>query len=265
MKPAAPLARAWLNAGLESLLVGEARAAELRRAEAPAAAPEKARASAPREERGPARAPRAPQAPAPRDARPSRPVAPESAGRPAATPAVPSPESAVPADPRALPPAAWPPAWQALRKRRPLPPRPMVVWSYAGLGDDLMGQADPVRQQIIARMITALQHPGGTHVFWPYALPDAPDPQNDDSAPSLFWSGVALLKPRALLVFGREARDALGLPAHLEPYCQERIDARQVIVLPPPLALADNDETFRRAQVFLARLLRPYVRSAGTA
>ena len=75
-----------------------------------------------------------------------------------------------------------------------------------------MGTPDPTRQQIMVRMLKELRHPGGTHVFWPYALPDDATPGGPD-APSLFWSGAALLRPRTLLLFGSEARDALGMPS----------------------------------------------------
>lgn len=133
----------------------------------------------------------------------------------------------------------------------------MVIWTYAGLGDDLVGTPDPIRQKIIVRMLRELNHPGGTHVFWPYALPDetAPGVSRDPGEASLFWSGTALLRPRTLLLFGSEARDALGMPKSLLPYCQERIAGRLVIQLPQPLTLAQNEAAFRQARAFLSALL----------
>lgn len=148
-----------------------------------------------------------------------------------------------------LPLADWPAPWVALKNRRPLPPRPLVFWTYAGLGDDLMGTANAHRQQAIVRLLSALRHPGGTHVFWPYALPEYAA-----SVPSLFWSGVELLKPRVILIFGSEARDALGLPKSLVPFGQERIHGRLIVQLHQPASLVD-DEPLRRAIAFLSRLL----------
>lgn len=153
-----------------------------------------------------------------------------------------------------LPLSRWPAPWLALKNRRPLPPRPLVFWTYAGLGDDLMGTADPERQQAVVQLLTALRHPGGTHVFWPYALPGAPLLAE---SPSLFWSGVELLKPRVLLVFGSEARDALGLPKSLVPFSQDRLDGRLIVQLHQPSSLVSShdDNPLRRAIAFLSRLL----------
>ena len=160
--------------------------------------------------------------------------------------------------PGAIPVEQWPSGWRALKDRRPLPPRPLVLWSYAGLGDDLTGTPDQARKQVIVRMLTELRHPGGTHVFWPFDMSgeDARAPQMPDGgSASLFWSGVRLLDPRVLLLFGSDTRDALGMPRTLGPFCQERVYGRLVIQLPRPQALAEDEASFRRAQAFLARLL----------
>lgn len=256
-----PFLRTWIRSGLSVLLLDSAdRVVELRAGARPdgrnAADPSPKRTPGPASKTGSRtdekRIAAAKAAPDP---------AARSARRPERTAADPPAASGGPAG-RILPPDAWPPAWQALKNRRPLPPRPLVFWTYAGLGDDLMGTADPVRQKVIVRMLTALRHPGGTHVFWPYALPgDAPTSETGggDDAPSLFWSGVELLRPRALLLFGSEARDALRMPKSLAPYCQERHGGRLVIQLPAPSALAGDgagDDAFRQAGAFLARLLR---------
>lgn len=153
--------------------------------------------------------------------------------------------------PGALAQEAWPASWRALKDRRPLPPSPLVLWTYEGLGEDLMGSPDPARRQVIVRMLTALHHPGGTHVFWPCSLPGEPCIQD----PSLFWSGVRMLDPRVLLLFGSDTRDALAMPRSLLPFCQERIHGRLVVQLPRPQALAADEAAFQRAQAFLARLL----------
>ncbi|MCH5276652.1 MAG: hypothetical protein J1E80_02335 [Desulfovibrionaceae bacterium] len=236
--------RPWIQAGLSVLLVDNPeRAAELR-------AVPVSQAAAPGDAEVPAR-------PVPGASRPpAQRVAPARAAKQDSPQAAPRPLQRDNAESqgRVLAPDAWPAAWQALRKRRPLPPRPLVFWTYAGLGDDLMGTPDPIRQRVIVRMLRELGHPGGTHVFWPYALPGDDAPGGPD-APSLFWSGAALLRPRTLLLFGSEARDALGMPKSLYPYCQERLAGRMVIQLPQPLSLAHNEAAFRQAQAFLRGLL----------
>lgn len=206
----------------------------------PAARPE-ARPDAPR--------PVAPQNPAPRPASPHASVNPAANAAPHATP---RPGTSLLAAPGALPVESWPAAWLALRDRRPLPPRPLVLWSYAGLGDDLVGTPDEARRRVIVRMLTELRHPVGTHVFWPFALPG----EEPVAEASLFWSGVSMLDPRVLLLFGSDTRDALDMPKSLLPFCQARVHGRLVIQLPRPQALAGDESAFRQAQAFLSRILR---------
>lgn len=242
-----PALRPWLQAGLSALLVDSPeRAAELR------AVP-----SSQTTDHDGAELPARHAASASRT--PARASAPARAAERDAPHAVPRPrhQGTVEAKGRVLAPEDWPAAWQSLRKRRPLPHRPLVIWTYAGLGDDLVGTPDPIRQKVIVRMLRELNHPGGTHVFWPYALPGeaAPDASLAPDTPSLFWSGTSLLRPRTLLLFGSEARDALGLPKSLLPYCQERVAGRLVIQLPQPLTLAQNEAAFSQARAFLSALL----------
>ena len=269
MKGYAPIVRPWLKAGLNVLLMeDEARVLALR------AKPEGAV-----QERQPQpvkpvvqAAPGIPSAVAPRFAPPPR-KAPVCAPRPeAVAPAVPVEQKKVvvpPVAPRpaqsaqmrggqsllaapgALPVERWPATWLALKDRRPLPQRPLVLWSYAGLGEDLVGTPDEARKRVIVRMLTELKHPVGTHVFWPFALAG----ETPSAEASLFWSGVSFLDPRVLLLFGSDTRDALSMPKTLLPFCQARVHGRLVIQLPRPQALAADESAFRQAQAFLARIL----------
>ena len=156
------------------------------------------------------------------------------------------------ATPGARPVEEWPAGWLALKNRRPLPPRPLVLWTYAGLGEDLTGTPDEVRKRVIVRMLMELHHPGGTHVFWPCGFAG----EKPEDGPALFWSGVRLLNPRVLLLFGSDARDTLSMPKTLLPFCQERVNGRLVIQLPRPQSLAADEASFKRALAFLSRLLR---------
>ena len=151
--------------------------------------------------------------------------------------------------PGALPVESWPETWLALKNRRPLPPSPLVLWTYFGLGEALTGVPDETRKKVIVRMLMELRHPGGTHVFWPCNLP------GEENGAALFWSGVKLLNPRVLLLFGSDARDVLAMPKTLFPFCEERVHGRLVVQMPRPQALADDEPSFRRVLVFLSRRL----------
>lgn len=243
---ASPLSRTWLKSGLAYLLTeNPERVRELKGMEArpTPSAPQPGRVIPPGRS--------APPPPAAESNAAGRRVSPNPPPReePRPKPAESRPDIA-PDGKRVLPPEAWPAAWLALRKRRPLPPRPLVVWTYTGLGDDLMGQADLARQKVIAKLITSLRHPGGTHVFWPYALPG-----EAESDASLFWSGEALFRSRVLLLFGAESAAALGLDPNLPLYAQHSVAGRRVIVMPPAQNLADDNGLFDRAFPFLERLL----------
>lgn len=258
MKAYAPIARPWLKAGLEVLLVeNEERVLELR--------------SVPAQEAGSSRevvrsvSPSPVQAvvqerrqPAPRQPAPRPEPLPQSSGKPMQKPAPARPAAsavrqASPLEtPGALPVENWPSAWLALKDRRPLPQRPLVLWSYAGLGEDLAGTPDETRRRVIVRLLTELRHPAGTHVFWPYGLPG----EESSEKASLFWSGVKLLDPRVILLFGSDTRDALAMPKTLLPFGQTRVHGRLIIQLPRPQALAVDESAFRQVQAFLARFLR---------
>lgn len=258
-----PALRAWTRLGLDALLLESPQRADMLRlrpeASTPAQAPGRNAGAPPR----PAARPNPGRDSASSGTARFAPATPPRAAREAQTPrpqprdsAVPGRMSAPPAgEGRVLPPEAWPAAWTALRERRPLPPRPLVCWTYAGLGADLVGTPDPQRRELVARMIKGLNHPGGTHVFWPFELPEETPELAGDGAPSLFWSGEALLRTRALLVMGSDARDALGLPK-IGPYCQTRVQGRLFIQLPQPRSLAEKPEAFGQAMAFLSGLLR---------
>ena len=261
--------RPWLKAGLNVLLMeDEARVLALRATPESTvqerqpqtvkpvvqAAPAMPSAVPPRFAPPPRKAPAC--APRPEVVMPAAPVEQKKAPVPPATPRVAQPApmrggQSLLAAPGALPVDRWPAAWLSLKDRRPLPQRPLVLWSYAGLGEDLAGTPDEARKRVIVRMLTELKHPVGTHVFWPFALAG----ETPSAEASLFWSGVSFLDPRVLLLFGSDTRDALTMPKTLLPFCQARVHGRLVIQLPRPQALAAEESAFRQAQAFLARIL----------
>ena len=258
------IARPWLKAGLFTLLLENEervlalRADERRKDDSAVRMPASPRSAVVeaasrhqmpqppfpqvKERQRPAPQPAQSPASAPASSRVARPVAERKAA---------AASSAVLATPGALPVEEWPERWLALKNRRPLPPQPLVLWTYAGLGEDLTGTPDETRRQVIVRMLMELRHPGGTHVFWPCGF--AGETPQDGSA--LFWSGVKLLNPRVLLLFGSDARDTLSMPKTLLPFCQDRVHGRLVIQLPRPQSLAADEASFKQALAFLSRLL----------
>lgn len=247
------IVRPWLNAGLGMLLLeSEERVLKLRgvQADVPPAAfsPEKKPASPTSRNNVSSVAPSFRDAPASAAKQPA--ALQQKAAASGRDPAV---EHASASNllimPQALPVENWPETWLAIKNRRPLPPSPLVLWTYVGLGEDLTGVPDESRKKVIVRMLMELRHPGGTHVFWPCSLP------GEENGAALFWSGVKLLNPRVLLLFGSDARDVLAMPKTLFPFCEDRVHGRLVVQMPRPQALADNEPSFQRVLVFLSRRL----------
>ena len=113
----------------------------------------------------------------------------------AAPPAAPLPASAppLPADP-----ALWPDPWPALFAKAPA--RPRLVITYADLGYDLTGQADPRRGGLWRTLLRDLDLAGKNAVaFWPFALPTHTMLTEN---PRHFAAGISRLAPAVLAVFG---------------------------------------------------------------
>ncbi len=145
---------------------------------------------------------------------------------------------------------SWGAEWQHLWKKLNMDAHPRVVWTYAGLGEDLTGTASTERRAVMAHILKGLGHPRGTHGFWPYVLPGT------EPEPDIFWSALSMAGTRAVLVFGSEARDALFLPKTLRPYCQEIFQGRMVIQLQRPESLYSDEAGLRKLVLNLTSLLR---------
>ncbi len=144
----------------------------------------------------------------------------------------------------------WGADWQQLWKKLNMDAHPRVVWTYAGLGEDLTGTASKERRTVMAHILKGLGHPRGTHGFWPYELPGT------GPEPDIFWSALSLAGTRAVLVFGSQARDALFLPKTLRPYCQEIFQGRMVIQLQRPETLFSDEAGLNKLVLNLSSLLR---------
>ncbi len=111
---------------------------------------------------------------------------------------------------------------ELLRKTRP----GRVAWTYSQLGADLLDSSQSSRQisnsapettlaqrrNLLKKFLQTLGHPSGTHTFWPYHLPaniyntDSGIPANELD---FFWSGIAHLGCRYLIILGAESANAL--------------------------------------------------------
>ncbi len=109
----------------------------------------------------------------------------------------------------------WPAVWNALWERAIRHPNPKVAWTYTGLHADMLdGSTKSLqRQQLIGKFIKELHRPNGTHVFIPYDKCEEPGSALILEEKSFFWSAVARLNIKQILVFGSIARDELKIPA----------------------------------------------------
>ncbi|EFL51713.1 hypothetical protein DesfrDRAFT_1568 [Solidesulfovibrio fructosivorans JJ]] len=95
-------------------------------------------------------------------------------------------------------PAAWPKPWPAIFAKAPEHPR--IVLTYEALSLDMTGRADPRRGKLWRRLIQELDLSGANAVaFWPYCLPDAAERERDTA---IFLTGLRLMRPAVLAVFG---------------------------------------------------------------
>ncbi len=150
----------------------------------------------------------------------------------------------------------WPLPWQELLQKTPAA---SVVWTYFSLGDDLSGNPNAERRNFMRKLLTDLGHPRGTHSFWPAALPDNNIDQNIASA-QIFWSGVQLIKARAVVAMGQAATKAIGLEQSLRPFMHTRHNGCFVVVLRDVDFLIAEPHLYANVREFLRRSLAPFAR-----
>lgn len=255
-----PLGALWQNHGLRCLLLPDDVPPE-RSFSAALSQPPRRRQQPGRPAPPPASARVFDPAHPPRSAEPARPPRAENAPAPA--------QSAARNDGRRqpLPPHAWPAPWQ----KRLAATRPgLVVWTYWNLGRDLCKVEKEAgrrleRSAFLNRLLKDLNHPAGTHTFWPACLPvqDGPEAEADNFAPhaDAFWSGVHTLGARGVVVMGSAAVRALALPGGLRPLQQTRRHGHLVWVLWDVEYLLHEEQRYTAMLAFLRQALRPVVRA----
>ncbi len=100
---------------------------------------------------------------------------------------------------RPLPVSSWPEAWQAAWSKTGFA-RPFL-WTYAQLGEDLLGTADPARRAVLRDLLIRLNL-GSKHNFWPFSEPDGQGGLR--LQPRLFREGVLHLAPKCVIFLGSE-------------------------------------------------------------
>ncbi len=98
---------------------------------------------------------------------------------------------------RPLPVDSWPDAWREAWGKTGFA-RPFL-WTYAQLGEDLLGTPDPVRRGALRRLLACLNL-GQVHNFWPFSEPDGQGGLHLQAR--LFQEGVAHLAPRCIIFLG---------------------------------------------------------------
>lgn len=159
-----------------------------------------------------------------------------------------TPEAASPS-PVVLPdirddPKTWREPWPALFAKAP--PAPRLVLTYDSLGEDMTGHPDPRRGPMWRSLLGKCGLAGkGLVAFWPLRLPREDDP---DYSLAVFLSGLHLLRPALLAVFGQEPAKRLGRLPEASVPCSLRF-------LPDPLVLLQGDkEVWDHVASILSRL-----------
>ena len=167
---------------------------------------------------------------------------------------------------RLLPLEEWPAQW---RERLAQSRKGRFAWTYMDLGADLLrrGAGDEegeaasqrrLRGDCLRRLFADLGHPGGTHAFWPIALPD----QNGALAPNVdcFWSGLERLECRGVVILGSQAAQAALGTKDLKPLTQLFKCGKLVWILWEAHVMAGNPAAYAKALAFLRRSLANFIR-----
>lgn len=145
---------------------------------------------------------------------------------------------------------AWPQdaplPWQELLARSG---RASVVWTYFGLGDDMVGNpsGQATRSAFLRRLLKDLGHPRGSHGFWPMALGGV-------ARPDLFFAGAASMGARGAVLFGSQAASGLGL-AGARPLLRMSAGGLLIQILWDLDALASHEKNYPAALAFLRQAL----------
>ncbi len=158
----------------------------------------------------------------------------------------------------------WPKNWLEIHQKFGLPKgknsMTKIAWTYEGLEQDVMGEANLERQKAVRQLLLDLNHQKGTHIFIPYSFTDLEQSQLeivtiDQMEYSFFWSAMNLIEPRILLIFGSAARNAIQAPKSL-PLQKSQLGKLQVLQMHRFETLANDQTFYNNTLVFLQSYLQ---------
>lgn len=149
---------------------------------------------------------------------------------------------------------ALPGPWQNMTRFLKIAP---VLWTYAELGQDLLGQGDPQRSALLKHLISALAFPKGGSAFWPFSLPGLECVQHPDVfEQSPFFLGLCRIQPQVLIVLGPQGPEQCGMPFELkQPFTQTVFKGLLVLLLPEISALQNDEKILQQSIAFLRTTL----------
>ena len=160
-----------------------------------------------------------------------------------------------------------PPVWA---ERLAATRRGLIVWTYADLGQDLLGvqsEGLAARRAFLGQLLKDMNNPAGTHTFWPVSLPQGQAGQVGPDIPFLpnadaFWSGLAKLGARAVVALGDPAVQALDLPEPLPLMQQTRYSGTMVLAVSDVADLLANNILYRTMLTYVRTFLGPLIAQA---
>lgn len=156
-----------------------------------------------------------------------------------------------------VPPENWPASWQKfLPKKR----GSLLLWSYKELATDLSGSGDKRRGACLRDIISYLEMPGGTSVFWPVALPEGIE-FSEETVPGshIFHSGINFLNPKVVIFLGAESLKKAGIQDEFngQPYNQRILGGRFFLLLPSFSIMLSSPNELQKAKTYLKQVLAP--------
>lgn len=171
-----------------------------------------------------------------------------------------------------LPLEKWPAQWQRQLSRTR---KGRFAWTYMDLGADLLssnfendgsGSQEEARKlrgqraQCLRKIFADLGHPAGTHTFWPIAIPDNADSNEEPVNTDCFWSGLERLECRGVIIMGSPAAYAAMGTKDLKPLSQLFKFGKLVWILWEAHVLGANPVVYSKAITFLRRSLANFIR-----
>ena len=163
-----------------------------------------------------------------------------------------------------------PPIWA---ERLAATRRGLIVWTYADLGQDLLGvqsEGLAARRAFLGQLLKDMNNPAGTHTFWPVSLPQGQAVQAGQVAPGgpsvpnadAFWAGMGKLGARAVVAMGAPAVQALDLPEPLPFMQQTRYNGVLVLSVSDVGDLLANNALYSAMLTYVRTFLAPLIARA---